>query len=233
MLPVAVAGGVFCWSSAQPDSFPQLLPSSWHGGTCEGLALAPDGATLAASFRRPLGQSSCDTQPAHWLARLQPAAAAAALPGPQQPALSPPAAPSAAAGAGSQAGGGGFVLASSGGRGGGVTGAVVAGQELLAGSTLRLTGHSSKQQMTHGCFMPPLPDLLGEQLLFASADEDTRTPRLWGCSSGACLLQRQPWQPMSSPVLQLAGGTAAAFNTVLLGALSERQLKVYSYTCGQ
>lgn len=35
---------------------------------------------------------------------------------------------------------------------------------------------------------------------------------------------------LSSPVLQLAGGTAASFGAVLLGALSERQLKLYSYT---
>jgi hypothetical protein len=87
----------------------------------------------------------------------------------------------------------------------------------------------SSHQITHGCFMPPLPDLPNEQLLFASADEATCEPRLWGCSSGASLVQQQPWQAMSSPVLQLAGGSAPAFSTTLLGVMSERQLKIYHY----
>jgi hypothetical protein len=204
---------VYCWSSAQPDTFQPLLASSLHGGQCEGLALAPDGCTVVASFRRPLGASAGNIQPAHWLAHLAPAQHGT----------------TAAAGAAGSAGG--LVPSSSGGSS--VAAAVAAGQQQLAASTLQLTGHSSMQQMTHGCFMPPLPDMPSEQLLFASADEVSCEPRLWGCSSGACLVQQQPWQRMTSPVLQLIGGTAAAFNTILLGALSERQLKLYSYAPGQ
>jgi hypothetical protein len=205
-----LAAGVYCWSSAQPDTFQPLLPSSLHGGHCEGLALSPDGCTIVASFRRPLGASAGNIQPAHWLARLAPAqhGAAAAADGP-----------------------GGLVPSSS--AGSSVAAAVAAGRQQLAASTLQLTGHSSMQQMTHGCFMPPLPDMASEQLLFASADEVSCEPRLWGCSSGAGLVQQQPWQRMTSPVLQLMGGTAAAFDTILLGALSERQLKLYSYMPGQ
>ncbi|WIA30890.1 hypothetical protein OEZ86_000943 [Tetradesmus obliquus] len=52
---VACAGGVFSWGRDCPGScFGELLPSSWHGGTCEGVALAADGSSLAASFRSPL-----------------------------------------------------------------------------------------------------------------------------------------------------------------------------------
>lgn len=209
------AAGVYCWSSAQPDTFQPLLPSSLHGGHCEGLALAPDGCTIAASFRRPLGANAGSIQPAHWLARLVPAQQGMAA---------------AAAAAGTACSAGGFAPSSSGSS---VADAVVAGRQQLAASTLQLTGHSSMQQMTHGCFMPPLPDMPSEQLLFASADEVSCEPRLWGCSSGASLVQQQPWQRMTSPVLQLMGGTAAAFNTMLLGALSERQLKLYNYAHGQ
>lgn len=225
------AAGVYCWSSAQPDSFQQLLPASYHGGTCEGLALAPDECTIAASFRRPIVQQPNgmnDIQPEHWLARLQPA--------PEQPSvtaaavrLAAPAAVGAAAAAVNSDQAGGSAAAS---IGNSLADAVSAGRQALATSTLRLTGHSSMQAMTHGCFMPALPDMSSEQLMFASADEGSREPRLWGCSSGAGLVQRQPWQAMSTPVLQLVGGRAAAFDTMLLGVLSERQLKLYSYTCG-
>jgi hypothetical protein len=83
--------------------------------------------------------------------------------------------------------------------------------------------------MTRGCFLPPLPSMPGETLLFASADEASCEPRLWGCSSGLSASQAQPWAPLSSPVLQVSGGVARSYNTTLLAVLSEQQLKVYMY----
>lgn len=221
---VQQTAGVYGWSSAQPEHFQSLLPSSWHGGHCEGLALAPDASTVAVSFRRPLGQSSSSIQPAHWLARLEPSCRAE----PAGPAAADSVAAAAAASPSTLPAG----PSSSHSAAVAVADAVAAGRRQLLSSTLMLLGHSSMQQMTRGCFMPALPDLPSEQLLFASADESSCEPRLWACSSGARLVQAQPWCPMRSPVLQLSGGAAPGFNTILLGALSERQLNIYSYTAG-
>jgi hypothetical protein len=223
---LASAGGVYCWSSAQPDRFQLLLPSSLHGGQCEALALAPDGCTVAASFRQPLGHNRTNCQPVHYLMQLGACqlaadAGAAASAGPAAVA----AGAEATAVQASMAGGPGESSSSS-----GVADAVAAGRRELLASTLQLTGHSSQQLMTRGCFMPGVTGLPGEQLLFASADEQSCMPRLWGCSSRASIRQQVQWQRMSSPVLQVAGGTAAAFNAVLLGTLSERQLKLYSHS---
>lgn len=221
------AAGVYCWSPAQPNTFQLLLPSSWHGGQCEGLALA-DKDRVAVSFRRPFGAagSSSSIEPAHWLARLAPAPAEG-----QEGTAGGAAAPAVAATGGLSAGAAAptGVASQWTAQQNSATCAVAAGRQQLLSSTLRLTGHTSSHQITHGCFMPPLPDLSGEQLLFASADEATCEPRLWGCSSGAPLVQQQPWRAMSSPVLQLAGGSAPAFSTTLLGVMSERQLKLYHY----
>jgi hypothetical protein len=223
---LASAGGVYCWSSAQPDRFQLLLPSSLHGGQCESLALAPDGCTVAASFRQPLGHNRLNCHPVHYLMQLAACQAAADADAAMPAGLAPAAAGSEAAAAQPSATGGLGMSSSS----GGIAGAVAAGRRELLASTLQLTGHSSQQLMTRGCFMPGVAGLPSEQLLFASADEQSSTPRLWGCGSGASIRQQTQWQRMSSPVLQVAGGTAAAFNAVLLGALSERQLKLYSYS---
>lgn len=208
------AAGVYSWSSKQPHDFQQLLPSSWHGGTCESLALAPDGTTLAVSFRRPLSNSgsSCSiVQPAHWLAKLAvaPTTEAAVVAG---------------SGAGAAAAADGQAPTAR-----CIADALAAGRQELLSSTLKLSGHDSKQLMTRGCFMPALPNLHSEQLLFASADEQRCEPVLWGCSSGARLVQCGSWPGLSSPVVQLSAGVAPMFNTLLLGALSERELKVFNY----
>jgi len=207
------AAGVYSWSSKQPHGFQQLLPSSWHGGTCESLALAPDGTTLAVSFRRPLSTSGSNSsvQPAHWLAKLSvaPATEAAVVAGP---------------GAGAAAAADGQAPTAR-----CIADAVAAGRQEVLSSTLKLSGHDSKQLMTRGCFMPALPNLPSEQLLFASADEQRCEPMLWGCSSGGRLVQSGSWHGLSSPVVQLSGGVAPMFNMLLLGALSERELQVFNY----
>lgn len=213
------AGGVYSWSSGQPDAFRLLLPSSLHGGTCESLALS--GSLVAASFRAPLaaaaagGQQQQPQPPAHVLSRL---ALDAAEPG------------SIMAGMAS-----GQAAADGGSSGA----APLAVQQQLMQRTLRLAGHSSKATMTRGCFLPLHLPGLQEQLVFASADEASCQPRLWGCSSGRQL--QQGWWPHPSPVLQLSGGCVAGPATgvqqaaapVLLGALSEQHLKLYDWQSGQ
>lgn len=51
---VACAGGVYSWGRLTVNDFNLLLPSITHGGNCESITLAPDGGTLAVSFRSPL-----------------------------------------------------------------------------------------------------------------------------------------------------------------------------------
>jgi hypothetical protein len=205
-----IAGGVYAWCSEQPDHFQLLLSSSDRGGgTCESLCLNPTDSTVVTSFRAPLaaaaGSSSAGAAavPVHIKAQLSEAAAATGFEA---------AWTAAAAGGGSS--------------GAGVADAVRQGQQQLLSSTLHMSGHTSSNTMTHGCFVPPLPGLPHERTLFASADEASCEPRLWGCSSGAQLLQRAPWRRLASPVHQLASGTYNG-ESVLLGALCDRECVLY------
>lgn len=232
---VACAGGVFSWGRDCPGScFGELLPSSWHGGTCEGVALAADGSSLAASFRSPLSYNIAGVAggsrgaPVHVLGKLgvlEAATAAAAAGLPQQAASGPAEAmqvsqadmqPAAAAAAAV-----GDV---------GIAAAVQAGRQQLLQEALLLGGHSSSTAMTHGCFLPQLPGLQEESLLFASADEQSLCPRLWGCSSGAALLPRSAFLQMPSHILQVAGGVSHSLGATLLGVMSERALVLYSWS---
>jgi hypothetical protein len=113
----------------------------------------------------------------------------------------------------------------------GVAAAVQAGRQQLLQETLLLGGHSSSGALTHGCFLSQLPGLQdSEPLLFASADEQSLCPKLWGCSSGAELLPRSAFLQMPSPVLQVAGGMSHSLGASLLGVMSERALVLYSWS---
>jgi hypothetical protein len=112
----------------------------------------------------------------------------------------------------------------------GVAAAVQAGRQQLLQETLLLGGHSSSGALTHGCFLAQLPGLQDEPLLFASADEQSLCPKLWGCSSGAELVPRSAFLQMPSPVLQVAGGVSHSLGASLLGVMSERALVLYSWS---
>jgi hypothetical protein len=120
--------------------------------------------------------------------------------------------------------------AAAGGGDAGIAAAVQAGRQQLLQETLLLGGHSSSAAMTHGCFLSQLPGLQEESLLFASADEQSFTPRLWGCSSGAELVPRSAFLQMPSHVLQVAGGVSHSLGASLLGVMSERALVLYSWS---
>lgn len=106
---------------------------------------------------------------------------------------------------------------------------VKAGQRLLMQQTVKLFGHHSSKSLTHGCFIPGLPGVLDEQQMLLSADELTCQPSLWGCSSGALLEQRQPWQSLPSHILQLGWGQSDSLAALLVGAMSERRLVLYNW----
>lgn len=226
----AAAGGIYCWSSQQPDTYQLLLPASCHGGTCESLCLHYPDTTIVASFRAPLAAAAAAVAAPRLGSGAMLPTAAAPVHVKAQLAAGPAAAPlnpvtvAAAAAAG-------YVDAASG-IGAGVCEAVRQAQQQLLPSSVCMWGHSSSKAMTHGCLLPAMQEAAGEEsVLFASADEASCQPRLWGCSSGRQVVPAAPWEALPSPVLQLSGGRSDGFGALLLGALCESQLVLYSYEC--